>query len=132
MIRRPPRSTRTDTLFPYTTLFRSPLTLVSSSRQVGLALKRAGLLLTYEEGRPPRVLSRLDEILRRREDEAGVPMEFSRALSEEHMNAIQSGRALTFGKECDVTLDDMEAVEHYVAPKRPTAVKRTTPGRRDG
>src|SRR3546814_12975169 len=26
MIRRPPRSTRTDTLFPYTTLFRSPLT----------------------------------------------------------------------------------------------------------
>src|SRR3546814_8317633 len=25
MIRRPPKSTRTDTLFPYTTLFRSPL-----------------------------------------------------------------------------------------------------------
>src|SRR3546814_4498833 len=25
MIRRPPRSTRTDTLFPYTTLFRSPM-----------------------------------------------------------------------------------------------------------
>src|SRR3546814_20908239 len=36
MIRRPPRSTRTDTLFPYTTLFRSghdeaPLTPVDSS-----------------------------------------------------------------------------------------------------
>src|SRR3546814_232892 len=30
MIRRPPRSTRTDTLFPYTTLFRSePLVMVS-------------------------------------------------------------------------------------------------------
>src|SRR3546814_11479703 len=27
MIRRPPRSTRTDTLFPYTTLFRSPAPL---------------------------------------------------------------------------------------------------------
>src|SRR3546814_6994613 len=27
MIRRPPRSTRTDTLFPYTTLFRSPFRL---------------------------------------------------------------------------------------------------------
>src|SRR3546814_1453686 len=27
MIRRPPRSTRTDTLFPYTTLFRSELLL---------------------------------------------------------------------------------------------------------
>src|SRR3546814_17509482 len=30
MIRRPPRSTRTDTLFPYTTLFRSALTLKSA------------------------------------------------------------------------------------------------------
>src|SRR3546814_9790462 len=29
MIRRPPRSTRTDTLFPYTTLFRSPGTTSS-------------------------------------------------------------------------------------------------------
>src|SRR3546814_8410001 len=28
MIRRPPRSTRTDTLFPYTTLFRSPRALI--------------------------------------------------------------------------------------------------------
>src|SRR3546814_13017829 len=28
MIRRPPRSTRTDTLFPYTTLFRSELRLL--------------------------------------------------------------------------------------------------------
>src|SRR3546814_15667599 len=28
MIRRPPRSTRTDTLFPYTTLFRSDVMLV--------------------------------------------------------------------------------------------------------
>src|SRR3546814_2127720 len=27
MIRRPPRSTRTDTLFPYTTLFRSTLSV---------------------------------------------------------------------------------------------------------
>src|SRR3546814_6242873 len=32
MIRRPPRSTRTDTLFPYTTLFRSPL--VGAQREV--------------------------------------------------------------------------------------------------
>src|SRR3546814_2476494 len=31
MIRRPPRSTRTDTLFPYTTLFRSHRRRVKSS-----------------------------------------------------------------------------------------------------
>src|SRR3546814_4671970 len=32
--RRPPRSTRTDTLFPYTTLFRSCRTLSPSSRKL--------------------------------------------------------------------------------------------------
>src|SRR3546814_6785352 len=32
MIRRPPRSTRTDTLFPYTTLFRSPSTALQALR----------------------------------------------------------------------------------------------------
>src|SRR3546814_8821822 len=37
MIRRPPRSTRTDTLFPYTTLFRSP-DLVHSMIDVGRVL----------------------------------------------------------------------------------------------
>src|SRR3546814_9598375 len=34
MIRRPPRSTRTDTLFPYTTLFRSFLVMLRT-RQLG-------------------------------------------------------------------------------------------------
>src|SRR3546814_7578645 len=32
MIRRPPRSTRTDTLFPYTTLFRSTVADMPSGR----------------------------------------------------------------------------------------------------
>src|SRR3546814_11629239 len=32
MIRRPPRSTRTDTLFPYTTLFRSPAEPLAADR----------------------------------------------------------------------------------------------------
>src|SRR3546814_11873584 len=31
MIRRPPRSTRTDTLFPYTTLFRSSVLFIEQS-----------------------------------------------------------------------------------------------------
>src|SRR3546814_15826489 len=36
MIRRPPRSTRTDTLFPYTTLFRSDLGLQGRVLEDGL------------------------------------------------------------------------------------------------
>src|SRR3546814_7022603 len=36
MIRRPPRSTRTDTLFPYTTLFRSPASDLIIISKMGL------------------------------------------------------------------------------------------------
>src|SRR3546814_17722325 len=42
MIRRPPRSTRTDTLFPYTTLFRS--TSNESEAKQPLKLSRPGKL----------------------------------------------------------------------------------------
>src|SRR3546814_10700100 len=35
MIRRPPRSTRTDTLFPYTTLFRSAFVRAAEAEAVG-------------------------------------------------------------------------------------------------
>src|SRR3546814_15520338 len=45
MIRRPPRSTRTDTLFPYTTLFRS-----SSVAEFWAMLARTGLSPLSEVG----------------------------------------------------------------------------------
>src|SRR3546814_1238216 len=40
MIRRPPRSTRTDTLFPYTTLFRSLASLLASRSGEGQRRRR--------------------------------------------------------------------------------------------
>src|SRR3546814_509917 len=43
MIRRPPRSTRTDTLFPYTTLFRS------GARLAGSHLAETGLSARFDE-----------------------------------------------------------------------------------
>src|SRR3546814_20802095 len=43
MIRRPPRSTRTDTLFPYTTLFRSKITLAPLSSDLQIKLKALSL-----------------------------------------------------------------------------------------
>src|SRR3546814_9760719 len=47
MIRRPPRSTRTDTPFPYTTLFRSAL-----QREVGKELDDVADVDDRQEGRP--------------------------------------------------------------------------------
>src|SRR3546814_5845529 len=46
MILQPPRSTRTDTLFPYTTLFRSPYGTLSS-RQLR---KLAHIARSYDRG----------------------------------------------------------------------------------
>src|SRR3546814_11310064 len=46
MIRRPPRSTRTDTLFPYTTLFRSQAGQVDAIRQA---------LQDFDEVQVPRI-----------------------------------------------------------------------------
>src|SRR3546814_16515783 len=49
MIRRPPRSTRTDTLFPYTTLFRSAAKV--EHRQIVIGIQRKGLLVRVD-GQP--------------------------------------------------------------------------------
>src|SRR3546814_2077037 len=55
MIRRPPRSTRTDTLFPYTTLFRSSRT---QAIEEGLHLQhdRPGAFATDRRNQEPRLL----------------------------------------------------------------------------
>src|SRR3546814_18104128 len=50
MIRRPPRSTRTDTLFPYTTLFRSRVAAGDGNRGAGGAGDRGD---TARAGAPP-------------------------------------------------------------------------------
>src|SRR3546814_4965547 len=49
MIRRPPRSTRTDTLFPYTTLFRSTFAFVKRGFNERLRLFQAQCLARSQE-----------------------------------------------------------------------------------
>src|SRR3546814_16311984 len=63
MIRRPPETTRTDKLCPYTTLFRSSL----STLVMQLVRALVGLTIAYLMGR---VLS--DEVLHLSDSEAGV------------------------------------------------------------
>src|SRR3546814_12342301 len=46
MKRPPPRSTRTDTLFPYTTLFRSGLAPVPLSSTLNAGAQRAALIMS--------------------------------------------------------------------------------------
>src|SRR3546814_1255050 len=86
MIRRPPRSTRTDTLFPYTTLFRS------SRRRV----ERGALRL--------RAYERPDEIRNRAVHRLGDLLARSRAdgrrRSEEHTSELQSLMRLSYAVFC--------------------------------
>src|SRR3546814_16776693 len=64
MIRRPPRSTRTDTLFPYTTLFRSVRVLAGDrgldQRRIGDGERDAFCALVADRARHPH----LDEFRR--------------------------------------------------------------------
>src|SRR3546814_14965463 len=65
MIRRPPRSTRTDTLFPYTTLFRSiPDDDIAIPQDRHLAAARRELIV-LPALRPGVVIKRNDDFLER-------------------------------------------------------------------
>src|SRR3546814_5517998 len=87
MIRRPPRSTRTDTLFPYTTLFRSNrLDLVGREQidhGVGIARLLPGEL---GDGRPAPVGARAARPQPRR--------------SEEHTSELQSLMRISYAVFC--------------------------------
>src|SRR3546814_4205793 len=70
MIRRPPRSTRTDTLFPYTTLFRSRLTHYRQRKRQGPP-RRQGARKLRQRLRP-RLRPRRHRTYRRHGREAGA------------------------------------------------------------
>src|SRR3546814_9408796 len=76
MIRRPPRSTRTDTLFPYTTLFRSAAADRTRFRPVqfsrgALRLRRGGLSHAAPSPLPQRLCPRRRLLRLDREDRGG-------------------------------------------------------------
>src|SRR3546814_9132387 len=89
MIRRPPRSTRTDTLFPYTTLFRS------SFRRRGNFLEfPAGAQFILGHNKCPHYLVFICQILMHLVDpKAGV-------RSEEHTSELQSLMRISYAVFC--------------------------------
>src|SRR3546814_3420652 len=97
MIRRPPRSTRTDTLFPYTTLFRSSLLYVSRCYCRRSKDDRSG--------------GRAVGIVQRSDPSAVVNIEWSRTVygvrmaeatmrSEEHTSELQSLMRISYAVFC--------------------------------
>src|SRR3546814_2895671 len=91
MIRRPPRSTRTDTLFPYTTLFRSAVARVGLPSPNDIPVDGGGSdgiadLLNQLTGGSTRP---------RREQPPDVPFR-----SEEHTSELQSLMRISYAVFC--------------------------------
>src|SRR3546814_3090455 len=98
MIRRPPRSTRTDTLFPYTTLFRSLLRFQDRSGHLymvprpvihpmaGLSFARASFVVPPQ---PPPTSGRREDLHERQQNR-----------SEEHTSELQSLMRISYAVFC--------------------------------
>src|SRR3546814_3310401 len=82
MIRRPPRSTRTDTLFPYTTLFRS-----------GRTEDRRALLAVADRAQPRAVDALGRQVVADR-------VRAALARSEEHTSELQSLMRISYAVFC--------------------------------
>src|SRR3546814_4996193 len=93
MIRRPPRSTRTDTLFPYTTLFRSHIFIVRGEDFERVAAHaeiaaRERLVVAF-------VLKR-DELA----DDLAIVGDLAFFRSEEHTSELQSLMRISYDVFC--------------------------------
>src|SRR3546814_8788688 len=89
MIRRPPRSTRTDTLFPYTSLFRSAVfqTLRRFHQKIGL-MPGSYFMQSQTPSRPPIVST------------AYILNSIGRGRSEEHTSELQSLMRISYAVFC--------------------------------
>src|SRR3546814_8897908 len=93
MIRRPPRATRTDTLFPYTTLFRSIamgiVTLLQVKRRGPVGAGYLAPQITSVIYLPPMLLAA---------QAGGLALVFGR--SEEHTSELQSLMRISYAVFC--------------------------------
>src|SRR3546814_10171959 len=91
MIRRPPRSTRTDTLFPYTTLFRSPCMPGNTATLIFFASSSSLVRITPPRG-PRRVLCVVVETT--------CACGNGEGRSEEHTSELQSLMRISYAVFC--------------------------------
>src|SRR3546814_6473811 len=107
MIRRPPRPTRTDTLFPYTTLFRSaeePIWPGGAMEQSWHAIRAHGDFSTALAGRAQCVRGVEGAVVRQGQRQAR-PAGTGRAVggtlrSEEHTSELQSLMRISYAVFC--------------------------------
>src|SRR3546814_4648641 len=118
MVRRPPRSTRTDTLFPYTTLFRSSLAAAATeftATGIGLvatAISANVATMTAAESAMSLVDGAIDVISEARASLGGLVSRFER--SEEHTSELQSLMRISYAVFCLQKIRRSTHVTNYV------------------
>src|SRR3546814_2857882 len=95
MIRRPPRSTRTDTLFPYTTLFRSRVDVLDQAVGVELARRHVD---AHRGGRAVRQQRPADRVAAGLLQHPAADRQHQR--SEEHTSELQSLMRISYAVFC--------------------------------
>src|SRR3546814_1165571 len=110
MIRRPPRSNRTDTLFPYTTLFRSPRRPKKpcATPASDAAVVKGG----SAEGRVTGRASRCGPRRYGRRRERGCGRHRRNHRSEEHTSELQSLMRISYAVFC---LNKKQKHIHYIS-----------------
>src|SRR3546814_1244451 len=91
MIRRPPRSTRTDTLFPYTTLFRSGHGLRDERRKLLLVLPHGKFAIAHLPSDPHRDPDKRERRHRREQRKAELHI-ISADANTQHQHKAQGDR----------------------------------------
>src|SRR3546814_5256296 len=111
MIRRPPRSTRTDTLFPYTTLFRSPTRAKNGCREYWPKLNSPTVGYRFRMPSPMIWLSAGESVVGG-QTSAVAPAFTQLALtrSEEHTSELQSLMRISYAVFC---LKKKTIINHY-------------------
>src|SRR3546814_3853872 len=101
MIRRPPRSTRTDTLFPYTTLFRSRTAepCADAGRRAGAAGGAARRADRHLRLRPAAACRDIGRPVRTAGGGGGLSGA-ARPRSEEHTSELQSLMRISYAVFC--------------------------------
>src|SRR3546814_4736165 len=109
MIRRPPRSTRTDTLFPYTTLFRSNWALAKAHGDVLFARfpdteQAARIRPHYDEAKAKAAAAdeaaRVAALWSYQSENVKGGKQLSAARSEEHTSELQSLMRISYAVFC--------------------------------
>src|SRR3546814_8175732 len=96
MIRRPPRSTRTDTLFPYTTLFRSQKNWNDTER-TPLESKLHEVLASFV---PAAAAIKADRAEKQRREQEYEAYQIRQRRSEEHTSELQSLMRISYAVFC--------------------------------